>query len=68
MTSVCFQGKPFSITVIQVYAPTTDVKEAEADRFYEDQQDLLGLTPKTDVLFITGEWNAKQEVQRYLGQ
>ena len=68
MTSVCFQGKPFSITVIQVYAPTTDVKEAEADGFYEDRQDLLGLTPKTDVLFITEEWNAKQEVQRYLGQ
>ena len=55
MISVCFQGKPFSITVIQVYAPTTDAKEAEGDWFYEDLQDLLELTPKTDVLFIIGD-------------
>ena len=55
MISVHFQGKPFNITVIQVYAPTNDVKEAEVDRFYEDLQDLLGLTP----LFIIGDWNAK---------
>ena len=56
MISVCFQGKPFSITVIQVYAPTTNSEEAEVDRFYED---LLELTPKKDVLFIIGDWNAK---------
>ena len=59
MISVHFQGKPFSITVIQVYAPTTNTKEAEVERFYEDLQDLLELTPKKDVLFITGDWNAK---------
>ena len=57
MISVCSQGKPFSITVIQVYVPTSNTEEAE--RFYEDLQDLLQLTPKKDVLFITGEWNAK---------
>ena len=57
MISVRFQGKPFSITVIQVYAPTSNAKEAE--RFYEDLQDLLELTPKEDVLFIIGDWNAK---------
>ena len=57
MISVRFQGKPFSITVIQVYAPTSNAKEAE--RFYEDLQDLLELTPKKDVLFILGDWNAK---------
>ena len=56
MISVHFQGKPFSITVIQVYAPTTNSEEAEVDRFYED---LLELTPKKDVLFIIGDWNAK---------
>ena len=56
MISVRFQGKPFNITVIQVYAPT---KEAEVERFYEDLQDLLELTPKRDVLFIIGDWNAK---------
>ena len=50
---------PFSITVIQVYAPTSNAEEAEAERFYEDLQDLLELTPKTDVLFIIGDWNAK---------
>ena len=55
MTSVHLQGKPFDITVIQVYAPTTNAEEAEAERFYEDLQDLLELTPKKDVLFITGD-------------
>ena len=59
MISVHFQGKPFNITVIQVYAPTSNAEEAEVERFYEDLQDLLELTPKTDVLFITGDWNAK---------
>ena len=59
MISVRFQGKPFNITVIQVYAPTTNAKEAEAERFYEDLQDLLELTSKKDVLFIIGDWNAK---------
>ena len=59
MISVRFQGKPFSITVIQVYAPTSNAEEAEVERFYEDLQDLLELTPKKDVLFITGDWNAK---------
>ena len=59
MISVCFQGKSFSIRVIQVYAPTTDAEEAEVDWFYEDLHYLLELTPKEDVLFITGEWNAK---------
>ena len=55
MISVRFQGKPFTITVIQVYAPTNNVEEAEAKWFYEDLQDLLELTPKKDVLFITGD-------------
>ena len=55
MISVCFQGKPFNITVIQGYAPTTNAKEAEAEQFYEDLQDLLELTPKKDVLFIIGD-------------
>ena len=59
MISVRFQGKPFNITVIQVYAPTTNAEEAEVERFYEDLQDLLELTPKKDVLFIRGDWNAK---------
>ena len=59
MISVHFQGKPFNITVIYVYAPTSNVKEAEIEQFYEDLQDLLELTPKKDVLFITGDWNAK---------
>ena len=59
MISVRFQGKPFSITVIQVYAPTSNTEEAEVECFYEDLQDLLELTPKKDVLFITGAWNAK---------
>ena len=59
MISVCFQGKPFNITVIQVYTPTTNAEEAEVEWFYEDLQDLLELTPKRDVLFIIGDWNAK---------
>ena len=59
MTSVHFQGKPFSITVIQVYAPTNNAKEAEVEQFYEDLQDLLELTPKKVVLFIIRDWNAK---------
>ena len=59
MISVCFQDKSFNITVIQVYAPTTNAKEAEVERFYEDLQDLLELTPIKDVLFIIGDWNAK---------
>ena len=59
MISVHLQGKPFNITVIQVYAPTSNAEEAEAEQFYEDLQDLLELTPKKDVLFIIGDWNAK---------
>ena len=59
MISVRFQGKPFNITVIQVYAPTSNTEEAEVEQFYEDLQDLLELTPQKDVLFITGDWNAK---------
>ena len=59
MISVCFQGKPFSITVIQVCAPTSNAEEAEVEWFYEDLQDLLELTHKKDVLFIIGDWNAK---------
>ena len=61
MISVRFQHKPFSITVIQVYAPTSNAEEAEVERFYEDLQDFLELTPKTDVLFILGDWKAKVE-------
>ena len=59
MISVHFQGKPFNITVIQVYGPTSNTEETEIERFYEDLQDLLELTPKKDVLFILGDWNAK---------
>ena len=59
MISVHFQGKPFNIMVIQVYALTSNAQEAEVDWFYEDLQDLLELTPKKDVLFIIGDWNAK---------
>ena len=59
MISVHFQGKPFSITIIQAYAPTTNAEEAGVERFYDDLQDLLELTPKTNVLFIIGDWNAK---------
>ena len=58
MISVRFQGKPFNITVIQVYPPTSNAEEAEVEWFYEDLQDLLELTPKKDVLFIIGDWNA----------
>ena len=58
MISVRYQGKPFNITVIQAYAPTSNT-EAEVEWFYEDPQDLLELTPKKDVLFIIGDWNAK---------
>ena len=59
MISVCLQDKPFNITVIQVYAQTSNAEEAEAEQFCEDLQDLLELTPKKDVLFIIGDWNAK---------
>ena len=59
MISVCFQGKPFNTTVIQVYAPTSNAEKAEVEWFCEDLQDLLELTPKRDVLFIIGDWNAK---------
>ena len=64
MISVHFQGKPFTITVIQVYALTSNAEEAEVERFYEDLQDLLELTPKKDVLFIIGDWNAKVGSQK----
>ena len=67
MISVCFQGKPFNITGIQAYAPTSNAKEAEVERFYEDLQDLLELTPKEDVLFIIGDWNAKAGSQETPG-
>ena len=63
MISVRFQGKPFNITVIQAHAPTSNAAEAEVERFYEDLQDLLELTPKKDVLFIIGDWNAKVRSQ-----
>ena len=63
MISVHFQGEPFNITVIQVYAPTSNAEEAEVEWFYEDLQDILELTPKNDVLFIIGDWNAKVENQ-----
>ena len=66
MISAHFQGKPFKTTVIQVYAPTSNAKEAEVKWFCEDLQDLLELTPNKDVLFIIGGWNAKVEVKRYL--
>ena len=59
MISVRFQGKPFNITVIQVYAQTSNAEEAEVEQFYEDLQDVLELTPKKDVLFIIGDWNTK---------
>ena len=71
MISVCFQGKPFHITVIQVYAPTSNTEEAEVEWFYEDLQDLLELTPPKDVLFIIGDWNTKvghQETPRVTGK
>ena len=59
MISIRFQGKPFNITVIEAYAPTSNAEEAEVEQLYEDLQDLLELTPKEDVLFIIGDWNAK---------
>ena len=67
MISVRFQGKPFNITVIQVYAPISNAEEAEIERFYEDLQYLLELTPKKDVLFIIGDWNAEVESQETPG-
>ena len=67
MISVCFQGKPFNITVIQVYAPTSNAEEAEVEQFYDDLQDLLEFTPKKDVLFIIGDWNAKVGSQEIPG-
>ena len=67
MISVHFQGKPFNITVIQVYAPTSSAEEAEVEQVYEDLQDLLELTPKEDVLFIIGDWNAKVGSQEIPG-
>ena len=71
MISVRFQGKPLNITVIQVYAPISNAEEAEVERFYEDLQDRVELTPKKDVLFIIGDWNAKvgnQETPRVTGK
>ena len=67
MIYVCFQGKPFNITVIQVYSPTNNAEEAEVERFYEDLQDFLEWTPPKDVLFIIGDWNAKAESQETPG-
>ena len=67
MISVRFQGKPFNITVIQVYAPTSNAEEAEVEQFYENLQDLLELIPKKDVLFIIGDWNAKVGSQEIPG-
>ena len=71
MISVRFQGKPFNITVIQVYAPTSNAEAADVERFYEDLQDLLELTPKKEVLFIIGDWNGKvgsQETPGVMGK
>ena len=67
MISAHFQGKSFNIIVIQVYAPTTNAEEAEVEWFYDDLQDLLELTPQKDVLFITGDWNAKVGSQEIAG-
>ena len=67
MISVRFQGKPFNITVIQVYAPASNAEEAEVELFYENRQDLLEQTPKKDVLFIIGDWNAKVGIQETHG-
>ena len=67
MISVGFQGKPFNITVIQVYAPTSNTEKAEVEQFYEDLQDILELIPKKDVLFIIGDWNAKVGSQEIPG-
>ena len=66
MISVHFQGKPFKITVIQVYAPTNNDKEADVEWFYDDLKDFLELTPIEDVFFIAGNWNAKVEVKRIM--
>ena len=63
MISLCFQGKPFNIIVIQVYAPTSNAEEAKVERFYEDLQDLVELTPQKYILFIIGDWNAKVRSQ-----
>ena len=68
MISIRLQGKPFNITLIQVYAPTSNAEEAEVERFYEDLQDLLERTPKRDVLFIIGDWNAKVGTQETPGK
>ena len=71
MISVCLQGKPFNITVIQAYAPTSDAEGTEIEWFYEDLQDLLELTPQKDVLFIIGNWNANvgsQEIPGVMGK
>ena len=68
MTSVHFQGKPFNITVIQAYAPTSNAEEAQVEQFYEDLQELLELTPPKDVLFIIGDWNAKVGSQEIAGR
>ena len=67
MISACFQGKPLSITVIQVYAPTSNTEEAEVERFYDDIQDPPELTPKKDVLVIIGDWNASVGSQEIPG-
>ena len=67
MISVRFQGKPFNITIIQAYAPTSNAEEVEVEWFYEDPQDLLEPTPKNDVLFIIGDWNANAESQETPG-
>ena len=67
MISVCFKGKPFNITVIQVYAPTSNAEEAEVEWFYEDLQDFLELTPQKDVLFIIEDWNPKVGSQELPG-
>ena len=66
MISVRLQDKPFNITVIQVYAPTSNPEEAEVEQFYEDLQDILELTPPKDVIFIIGDWNAKYKVKKHL--
>ena len=67
MISVPFQGKPFNITVIQIYGPTSNAEKAEVEPFYEDLQDLLELTPQKDVLFVIGDWNAKVGSQEIPG-
>ena len=66
MISIPFQGKSFNITVIQIYAPTSNAEESEVGQFYKDLQDLLELTPQKDVLFIIGDWNAKVGVKKHL--